>query len=85
MKSPSFDASYVQFVIPTHASDTEFTVPHTLDRVPVEAFILRRLPGGGGPPSTLYRGTTAWDASNIYLKATPGGTSAGSPVSLLVV
>lgn len=49
-------------------TDVEFSVPHTLGRVPQEAFVIWR-----GPfPMIFYRGTTAWTATEIYMKASIG-------------
>ena len=42
----------------------ETTVAHQLGRTPVEAFVLTI-----STPTSVYRGTTAWDGTNIYIQA----------------
>lgn len=54
-----------------HATpDTEFSVAHTLGTVPTR-FIVVDIDEGG----VVYKGTTAWTATTIYLKCTTGGTA----------
>ena len=48
---------------------TETTVAHTLGRTPVEAFIVNRSSSG-----VVFRGATAWNASNIFLQASASVT-----------
>ncbi len=43
-------------------ADTEFPVPHLLGRVPITVFWLLDRAGD------IYRSTTAWTATTIYLK-----------------
>lgn len=50
--------------------DTEFSVAHTLGRVPTR-FIVTDIDEGG----VVYKGTTAWTSGLIYLKCTTGGTA----------
>lgn len=44
--------------------NTEFTVAHTLKRTPIGYFVIRKDKAGD-----VYDGSTAFDASNIYLKS----------------
>lgn len=44
-------------------ADTEFVVPHGLDRVPNGWLVLSKSNAG-----VVYKGATAWTSSNIYLK-----------------
>lgn len=61
----------VELTATAHATpDTEFSVAHTLGRVPTR-FIVTDIDEGG----VVYKGTTAWTSSLIYLKCTTGGTS----------
>lgn len=45
-------------------SDTEFTVAHNLGRIPI-GFIVVSV----DKAAIIYKSTTAWTSSNIYLKA----------------
>lgn len=45
-------------------ADTEDTVAHELERIPVGLFV--GIPDIAG---VIYAGTTAWDSTNIYLRA----------------
>lgn len=56
--SPQFDLTVVEATI----NATETTVAHGLGRTPKEAFVTRR-----GFSGTVYRGSTAWDDTNIYV------------------
>jgi hypothetical protein len=69
-KSPSFNAHTVEATVGT----SETTIAHTLGRAPLDGFIIKR--NGSG---NVFRGATAWTASNIYLTA-----SAGVTVTLLL-
>lgn len=51
-------------------ADTEFSVAHTLGRVPTR-FVVTDIDEGG----VVYKGTTAWTSSLIYLKCSTGGTA----------
>lgn len=54
-----------------HATpDTEFSVTHTLERVP-SRFIVVDIDEGG----VVYKGTTAWTSTTVYFKCTTGGTA----------
>ena len=67
VKAGQFDARHV--TVASGAADTEFTVAHGLDRTPVEAFVVLINEGG-----VVYRGTTAWDGTNIYLRTNTANT-----------
>ena len=69
-KSPSLNAHTVEVTVGT----TETTVAHTLGRIPLDGFIINRAGSGN-----VFRGATAWTASNIYLTA-----SASVTVTLLL-
>jgi len=60
VKSASLNATWIDVTVKT----TETTIAHNLSRTPVEAFVLRLTSGG-----KIYRSTTTWDGTNIYLKA----------------
>ena len=60
MKSPNIDGNVIDIEVTT----AETTVPHGLGRPALEAFVLRK-PGNGA----IYRGPTAWNATNIFLRA----------------
>jgi hypothetical protein len=54
----------------THASaDTEFSVAHTLKRIPTGFIVVKRDKGG-----VIYDGVTAWDSTQIFLKCTTTST-----------
>ena len=61
--SPQFAADSVDFTSSSTA-DAETTVAHSLGRVPLEAFVTWR-----SGNANLYRATTVWDATNIYVKS----------------
>ena len=52
-----------QIISDTGSADTEFTVAHSLGRVPVGFVTILNDKGG-----TVYDSGTTWTASNIYLK-----------------
>ena len=62
-KPPNFDAEIID-VTSGGTADTEFTVTHTLSRVPLEAFTIWKSLG-----MIVYRGTTAWTSTTIYLRS----------------
>lgn len=66
MKSQNFVASLVAVVAPPGA-DTEFTVAHELSTPPTGMCCVRR-----SSNASLYWGTTAWDATNAYIKSDAG-------------
>lgn len=69
-KSKSLDAHVVNTVV----NDTETTIPHNLGRTPQDAFIIHSQGN-----VVIFRGSTAWDSSNIYLQ-----TAVGVGVRLLI-
>lgn len=56
----NFDTKEITASIAT----TETTVGHSLGRAPSDAFIVMRTGSGN-----VFRGATAWNASNIFLQA----------------
>ena len=53
---------------------TEVTIPHGLNRAPTSAHqVITQVATGQG---VVYPGSTAWDATNIYLTATATGAYA---------
>lgn len=48
--------------------NTELVIPHQLNRVPIGYFVTRR-----SAAMTVYDSTTAWTATNIYLKSSAIG------------
>ena len=68
-KPYSFDAEIID-VTAGGTVDTEFSVTHTLARVPLEAFVVWR-----SQDSVIYRGTTAWTTALIYLRASVASTT----------
>ena len=52
------------------SANTEFAVPHGLGRIPI-GFLTLAL----GANATIYKSTTAWTASNIYLKCSGSAVS----------
>ena len=60
--SYSFAADVLTAVAPV-AINTEFTVTHNLERVPLEGFIVLR-----GASGNIYRSGTAWTTTTVYLK-----------------
>lgn len=57
-------------VTSTAAPNTEFAVNHNLRRVPAGFLFL-----GGSNPGHVYRGTTSWTATQIFLKETQGSNT----------
>lgn len=70
----NFDAVWVQYVSNATAN-TEDTVAHNLNRVPVGMFI-----GIPNVSSIIYAGPTAWTSTNVFLRA----SAATVTVNLLV-
>ena len=68
-KPYSFDAEIID-VTANSTANTESAVAHTLGRVPLEAFVIWR-----SQDSVLYRGTTAWTTTNIYVRASVASTT----------
>ena len=64
-KSDSLDAHSLDTTVGT----AETTIAHTLGRVPLDAFIIDR-----SGNSNVFRGPTAWTASNIFLQASSAVT-----------
>lgn len=62
-------------VADTGAVNTEFTVAHTLKRVPVGFLVVKRTGTG-----VVYESGTAWTTTAIYLKC----TTANNAISVLV-
>jgi hypothetical protein len=52
------------------APNTEFTVNHSLGRVP-HGFIYL----GGSNPGTVYRGASAWSSTQVFFKETQGSNT----------
>lgn len=50
-------------VVTPGAPDTEFAVPHGLGRIPIGFLVMSRSVSGN-----VYKSTTAWTTTNIYLK-----------------
>lgn len=71
-KSPHLNGTIIDAAV---SAGVEATIAHGLDRTPQEAFIL-----GRPTANNVYRGTTAWGATNIYLQA-----DAAVTVRLLVI
>ena len=67
-RSLQFSADVLDFT--SGAADAETTVAHTLIRTPLEAFVVWQ-----GASGFLYRSTTAWDATNIYVKSSVDGVA----------
>jgi hypothetical protein len=61
-KAGNFDAKWQVFTS-NGTANTEDTVAHKLGRVPVGVFA-----GLPDKAAVLYKGTTAWTSTNIYLK-----------------
>lgn len=59
-RSMSFDATIQDATL----SSVESTIAHQLGRTPVEVIVITK-----SASSAVYRGTTAWDGTNIYLLA----------------
>ena len=68
-KPYSFDAEIID-VTAGGTADTEFSVTHTLARVPLESFVVWR-----SQNSVIYRGTTAWTTTTIWLRASVASTT----------
>ncbi len=49
---------------------TETTISHSLGRAPLEGFVIDR-----NANANIYRGTTTWTSSNIYLIASASVTA----------
>lgn len=64
-RSTSFDGHWTEVIIGV----AETTVPHDLGRVPLDGIIFRRTSG-----STIFRGSTAWTATDVYLQASTEAT-----------
>ena len=60
----NFNCDILDFTTPV-VRDTEFTVAHTLKRIPIGYIVIRSTNLG---PALLYDGPTAWTTTNIYLK-----------------
>ena len=60
----NIDAVWVRYVS-NGTANTEDTVAHNLGRIPVGLWV--SAPDKG---AVIYKGTTAWTATNVYLKAT---------------
>ena len=73
-KAGNFNALYVAMT-DTGNANTEFTVAHTLGRIPV-GYIVTYIDKGG----VIYDSGTAWTASNFYLKC----STANTKVTLLI-
>jgi hypothetical protein len=56
----SYDATVQDAVV--EASET--TIAHQLGRTPQEVFVITK-----SASATVYRGSTAWDGTNIYIQA----------------
>ena len=56
-------------VISASIGTGETTVEHGLGRIPLDGFIVDRLVA-----TKIYRGPTAWDGTNVYLRADVTGT-----------
>ena len=65
----NIDAVWVRYVS-NAVADTEDTVAHNLGRVPAGIWI-----SAPDKSSVIYRGTTAWTSTNIYLKASAATTT----------
>ena len=68
-RSTSFNADIVRTYFP--AADTEITVTHGLNRVPLAAFVIDL-----SANSRVYKGTTAWTTTSIFLRASAASTLA---------
>ena len=66
----NIDAVWVNYVS-NAVADTEDTVAHNLGRTPVGIFV-----SAPDKSAVIYRGSTAWDATNVYLKSTAVTTTA---------
>jgi hypothetical protein len=73
-KAGNFNAMYVQDT-DTGVANTEFTVAHKLDRVPV-AYITGYISKAG----VIYDSGTTWTTTNMYLKC----DAANASVTLLI-
>jgi len=60
----SKSSSLMGQILDATITSSETTVAHSLGRVAKEAFVLQR-----GAAQTVFRSSTAWDVTNIYLKA----------------
>lgn len=68
-KAGNFNAVWLAFTS-NGVANTEDTVPHTLGRIPVAMLV--SIPNKA---AILYRGTTAWTETNIYLKTSVASTT----------
>ena len=73
-KPLNFDAIWVAYVS-NAVANTEDTVAHALGRTPVDVWV-----GTPDKSAVIYKGTTTWTSTNIYLKA----SAATVTVNLLV-
>ena len=61
-------------LINVNVATSETTIAHSLGRTPVDGFIVTRTSG-----ANVFRGTTPWTSTNIYLQA-----SAAVGIALLI-
>ena len=64
-KAGDMDGHRVSFNLAGSGADE--TVAHDLGRTPIEGFVLVRTSSGN-----VYRGTTAWTSTQIFLRASTG-------------
>ena len=64
-KSPNTNAQVLDLTLST----TETAFAHNLERAAVDGITLRQTVAG-----SVFRGSTAWDATNIYLTSSVGMT-----------
>lgn len=74
IKAGNIDAVYVEFTS-SATPDAENTIPHKLGRVPRGIIVVMQ-----DKAASVYKGTTAWTSSNIYLKV----NTASVTIKLLV-
>lgn len=60
----NFDWRLIEFTS-SATPDAENTVPHTLGKVPTDVIVT-----SVDKASSVYKGSTAWTETNVYLKAT---------------
>ena len=73
-KSPSFDGHLVDAGFTT--ADTDVSVSHDLERIPLAAFVV-------SPPASdagIYKGSVSWTTTTVSLRA-----SAPASVTLLLI
>lgn len=67
-KSPNTNAQ----VLDVQVEETETEIAHNLGRVAKDGFVIRQTVPDGETATKIFRGTTAWDGTNIYLQAEAG-------------